>query len=196
MTRRASRAARREEILRAAFTRFSQSGYHGTTIDDIAEEAGLSKGAVYWHFEGKRELFLALIDELLGQVERELGPPESGATARARLEHICEVVLRVDPGAAGMAELQAEFLAHAARDDELRHRLAGMGLGTLGHAVRAIEHGVKTGEFRAVDPERTALQLVAALDGLQVHQLVRPELDVNALWREHVDLLIRGMEAK
>ena len=56
---RVSTEARREEILKAAYTCFSRGGYHATTIDDIALEAGLSKGAVYWHFEGKWELFLA-----------------------------------------------------------------------------------------------------------------------------------------
>ena len=64
----ARRAVRRKpeisrgEILDAALACFSARGYHETSVDDIATRAGLSKGAIYWHFEGKRELFLALVD--------------------------------------------------------------------------------------------------------------------------------------
>ena len=64
----AGRAARRTpeisrgEILDAALACFTARGYHETSIDDIAARAGLSKGAIYWHFAGKRALFLALID--------------------------------------------------------------------------------------------------------------------------------------
>ena len=50
---------RRAQILQAASTCFSRKGYHQTTMDDIVEEAGLSKGGVYWHFSSKKELFLA-----------------------------------------------------------------------------------------------------------------------------------------
>ncbi len=199
MPRRSARLspeARRQEILESAHACFSRGGYHQTTIDDIAEEAGLSKGAVYWHFEGKWELFLALIDQILQEVEQELALPHEALSARERLEHICAVVLRADPGGAGMAELQAEFLAHAARDEGLRRRIAGMGRGTLRSVAEAIEHGVATGEFRPVDPDHVSIALVASLDGLQSHQLLRPDLEVNAIWRETVDLLIRGLEAK
>jgi AcrR family transcriptional regulator len=66
----ARRAVRRKpeisrgEILDAALACFAERGYHETSIDDIAARAGLSKGAIYWHFAGKRELFLALVDRL------------------------------------------------------------------------------------------------------------------------------------
>ncbi|MER3602444.1 MAG: TetR/AcrR family transcriptional regulator, partial [Thermus sp.] len=41
---------------------FARSGYHGTLMDQVAQEAGLSKGALYVHFPSKEELFLALLD--------------------------------------------------------------------------------------------------------------------------------------
>jgi AcrR family transcriptional regulator len=199
MARRGARVspeARREAILKAARACFSRGGYHATTIDDIALDAGLSKGAVYWHFEGKWELFVALLDGLMHGLEEQLVLPREHMTGRERIEYACQVILSSDPGGPGMAELQAEFMAHASRDTEVRRRFSGMGQRTIQFLVDAVEHGVRSGEFRPVDAESVALGILAALDGLQVHQLLRPDLDVNRVWQETVDQLIRGMEVR
>jgi len=199
MARRGARVtpeARREAILKAAHACFSRGGFHATTIDDIALDAGLSKGAVYWHFEGKWELFVALLDGILRSLEEQLVLPRERMTGRERIEHACRVILGSNPGGPGMAELQAEFMAHAARDAEVRRRFAGMGQRTIQFLVDAVEHGVEAGEFRAVGAESVAFAILASLDGLQVHQLLRPELDVNRVWQETVDQLIRGMEVR
>ena len=187
---------RRREILSAAMRAFARGGFHGTTIDDIAREAGLSKGAVYWHFEGKRELFFALVDQLLGDFEGELAPPDPTLTGRERLERMVNAALSVDVGAPGMAELQAEFMSLATRDPELRERLLASAQGSIQLVVDAISHGVKGGEFRPVDPECVAYGILATLDGLQLSQLLMPELDVNRIWRESIDLIVRGLEAR
>ena len=63
LTRPERKARTREEILAAARRVFVRRGFHGTTLDDIAEEAGYTKGAVYSNFESKDDLFLAIIDE-------------------------------------------------------------------------------------------------------------------------------------
>jgi AcrR family transcriptional regulator len=53
----------RTQILEAAFKTFAENGYSGSTLDNVAAEAGLTKGAVYWHFKGKDDLCMALIEE-------------------------------------------------------------------------------------------------------------------------------------
>src|SRR5438874_279565 len=55
---------RYQRILDAATSVFSSKGYHGTLVDDIAEEAETSKGGVYFHFPNKQAIFLALLDRL------------------------------------------------------------------------------------------------------------------------------------
>ncbi len=79
----AHREARREEILTAAQRVLSERGYRRTSMADVIAEAGLSAGAIYGHFEGKRELFLAVARSVLGRRRDELesairqGPPPS-----------------------------------------------------------------------------------------------------------------------
>ena len=53
----------RRQILAAALTVFSRTGYAGTTLDDITAEANLSKGAIYWYFDNKADLFATLLGE-------------------------------------------------------------------------------------------------------------------------------------
>ena len=55
---------RYQRILDAATSVFADKGYHGTLVDDIAEEADTSKGGVYFHFPNKQAIFLALLDRL------------------------------------------------------------------------------------------------------------------------------------
>ena len=73
LTREESKARTRQELLRAASRLFLRNGFVATSLSDIAEEAGLTKGAVYSNFDSKEELFLAL---LAGDQERSYAPQE------------------------------------------------------------------------------------------------------------------------
>ena len=57
------RSARRRQLLDAALSVFVAQGYHSAAMDDIADKAGVSKPVLYQHFPGKRDLYLALLDE-------------------------------------------------------------------------------------------------------------------------------------
>lgn len=62
------REARRRQLLETALTVFSSNGYHGSSMDDIADAAQVSKPVLYQHFPGKRELYLALVDHYLQEL--------------------------------------------------------------------------------------------------------------------------------
>ena len=55
--------ARREQILEVALAEFANDGYHDTSMNDIAEAAGVTKPVLYQHFDSKRSLFLALLEQ-------------------------------------------------------------------------------------------------------------------------------------
>src|SRR5437763_4351759 len=82
---RAARARGREardELLTAALRVFARRGYREAGVDEIAAEAGYSKGALYWHFSSKQDLLLTLVEERIDAPLRELvallgsAPPE------------------------------------------------------------------------------------------------------------------------
>ena len=76
------------EILGAARRCFSEAGYHETRVDEIARRAGLSKGAIYWYFNGKRELFLALFERYLEELAAQRYVAAGSATVKNPREGI------------------------------------------------------------------------------------------------------------
>src|SRR6476659_1969435 len=74
MSQRLSATARREQILDVALPVFASAGSHGASMNDIAEAVGVTKPVLYQHFDSKRDLYQALIDEvgarLLGNIAK------------------------------------------------------------------------------------------------------------------------------
>src|SRR5256886_13921756 len=72
----------REALLEAAAEVFALRGYRDSSVDEIAQRAGYSKGGVYWHFASKDDLFLALLEERIDRPTHEMiellesAPPE------------------------------------------------------------------------------------------------------------------------
>jgi AcrR family transcriptional regulator len=93
--RRMPAAQRREVILGAAEEAFARSGYHGTSLDDVAHAAGVSKALIYEHFASKRELHGSLLDARAGEIFRRLeAAAERGATGEERLRSGIDAFLR------------------------------------------------------------------------------------------------------
>jgi AcrR family transcriptional regulator len=83
-TSRLPRGARRVQLLRAAQDVFVAQGFHAAAMDDIADRAGVSKPVLYQHFPGKRELYLALLEEhvfeLADRVAEAMGQTDDNRT--------------------------------------------------------------------------------------------------------------------
>src|SRR5215470_7244664 len=93
----------RRQILAAALTVFSRQGYAGTTLDDITAAANLSKGAIYWYFESKADLFATMLGERasifsqlledavrgVGGAARHVAALDGGAGDRPWLSGVC-----------------------------------------------------------------------------------------------------------
>jgi len=119
LTRIESRARTRERLLDAAEQVFAQRGYHAASVDEVAETAGYSKGAVYSNFASKEDLFLALFDrrqeQSAGAWAEVFGAPHSAQERAQAAERILEQ-------GAGEGRrwtlLQLEFFLHAMRAED------------------------------------------------------------------------------
>src|ERR687894_252886 len=86
-TSRLPRGARRLQLLRAAQDVFVAQGFHAAAMDDIADRAGVSKPVLYQHFPGKRELYLALLEEHVSELADRVGAAMGGTDDnRARVD--------------------------------------------------------------------------------------------------------------
>jgi AcrR family transcriptional regulator len=115
----------RSQLLEAAQRVFLREGFHGASLDAIAEEAGYTTGAVYSNFRGKDDLFLAVLDAearrrfpLHTEAMLRAGSIEEGLRASARE---MATYAREHPGWTGV---YVEFWTHASRRSELRRRVA------------------------------------------------------------------------
>src|ERR1700724_3041427 len=84
LTREQSKANTRERLLDAARSVFASSGFHGASVEEIASRAGFSTGALYSNFDGKEDLFLALMEREIEEHSREI------AAAVARRASVAE----------------------------------------------------------------------------------------------------------
>lgn len=87
-------APRRAQILAAAAELFSRRGYHGVTVDAIAQRAGISKGNLYWYFKSKQEIFQVLFTDVVQRMEKPvLKIMESDGTPREKLRALARSCL-------------------------------------------------------------------------------------------------------
>src|SRR3954452_17315613 len=123
---RAERQARtREELIDAAERLFTSRGFHATSVDAVAEEAGYTKGAVYSNFAAKEELFFAVYER---RSDRATAGVENALAAAPTAGDAVEAVARgsIDRRSAddGWLAVFFEFWAHVLRHPELRERFA------------------------------------------------------------------------
>lgn len=174
----ASNPDTRTRILAAASRVFARHGYAGATLDQVAADAGLTKGAVYWHFSSKCDLYLALlqehvsqqVSELPGEVARYFGTlaPEKALAAwlEAKLAACQE-----DPG---RMALFFEFVA-SSRDPAVRERLGAIIRAAMGEAADVVRR-LQESELLAPDwnPYVLAVFFNAVLNGLSLEWLIDP----------------------
>ncbi|NHU84438.1 TetR/AcrR family transcriptional regulator [Kocuria sp. JC486] len=122
------RAQRRAQLLAVALEAFSLHGYHKASMDDIAEAAGVSKPVLYQHFPGKRELYLALVDDNLeGLAARLIEALRSSPVNRTRVESMLSVYFDfvADQPQAYRLIFESDLLA----DPEIRTRFENFHVG-------------------------------------------------------------------
>jgi AcrR family transcriptional regulator len=177
----AARAARREQIVAAGLACFARSGYHATTMADVAAQAGVSKGTPYLYFDSKQALFLALheqwdcgagqrVDAAVAALpEPEQRSPRAvlGAVAAAIAAHVqaesatCRVLMEARALGAHEPVIAAAVLA----SDQQMHR----------QLEELFEAGVAAGEWpAATDPGLTARLFAAGMYGLMAQWHLAP----------------------
>ena len=119
------RAQRRAQLLEAAQTVFVRKGYHSAAMEDIAEEAGVSKPVLYQHFPGKLELYLALLESQCDRLETlVLDALENSTDHKDRVYRTIAAFFEF-VGGEGEA-FRLVFESDLTSDPQVRHRLDGL----------------------------------------------------------------------
>src|SRR6478609_2214147 len=195
-TRAEKQARTRAELLATAATVFARRGYRGASVEEIAEEAGYSHGAVYSNFDGKADLFLAVLEEYMAERARELAGTQAELAEDAPIEIRARAL--ADQWMERFAKdresflLHMEFVAHAGRDPELAERF-GTRSAALREAIAAyISHYQELeGIESELTPDDLALVLRALGIGLAIEALVSPGAVRQEAYGDFVELLVK-----
>ena len=194
-----SRAEKQEQtrgaLLRAASKLFCKRGLEGTSIDEVAEAAGYTKGAFYANFKSKEELFLVMLDERfakeLERIDRTLSGTDDPET-EARLAAAEFIHFASDDD---WPRLYFQFAAHAARNAEFRQELATRQQAMRERLVEVYERWTKQFE---IDPPLPIADIAAMTyfmaDGFLVDRLIEPGLD-EELYPTMLSVFLCGLSA-
>lgn len=178
LTRAQSHERTREDLLDAASQVFARHGFSAASVEEVAEAAGYSKGAVYSNFAGKADLVLALLDREI----RRVGPEwdQIFATDKSVPERVAGVERMLSETVTDCAEttLQMEFFLYAMRDPEARGKLAARY-----QEMRAGMAAVLERHFEDIgrEPPVPLNQLTWILEAIELGLRVQACLDPDAL---------------
>jgi AcrR family transcriptional regulator len=194
LTREEQRSRTRTRLIETAARVFAHRGFAGASIDEIAEEAGFTKGAVYSNFASKDELFLSVLEEHLGRrlrdVRQTVGESETLDDVRLGGRELADLV-EMDRD---VWLLFVEFWTHAARDPEVGRRFAGV-YETWREAI---------GDLIAQRFERLDIPLpapradlaaaaIALAEGHALQKLIDPERLTSEAYGDMLAYLVAGM---
>jgi AcrR family transcriptional regulator len=197
LTRKEKQANTRARLLEAAGTVFARRGLHQASIDDVAEEAGFTKGAFYANFASKEELFLAMLDEhfaaRLADLERatagDEAPEEQARQAGADFSR----AIASDPE---WERLFFEFAAHAGRNESFRRELVTR-YRTLRERIEELYRRRIERDPEMEDPpfplHKLALMSFAMVNGMALEKMLEPDAVDDELYGTMLMIFFTGL---
>lgn len=192
----------RDRILDMAEREFQRRGVSRTSLEQIASAAGVTRGAIYWHFRNKSDLFNAMMNrvtlpleaEILRSGERTLDDP----VAQIRGSYLAALRATVnDPKARRLFEVALFKVEHGNALRGVRERrLSGL-RNRVANVERGFRRAARLGLLRSTLPPRTAAMAMESLvDGLITNWLLEPlSFDLVRVGEQAIDAYLRGLSA-
>ncbi len=186
---------RKEIIFKAAVYCFNKNGYTATTLDRIAEKAGMSKGGVYHYFKSKRELFLNLFDyrvnKYFDQIKLYLNKKD---TPDERLKFFVKRAGQILKENEDFYRFCLEFLAMGVRDPEIRNVMTEFYKDSIETFRHLIQEGIEAGIFKKIDTEKAARTLYFLVMGAYfTYFSTDPDFDIMEQHSFHINNILRSI---
>ncbi len=188
-------------LIDAAMDLFASYGYRGTSLARIARAAGVTKGALYWHFSDKEDFFLAVLDRVMGGFSEVFGKSDATDPARYREEFLrvfdmCAEVNEKNPWVSRLSIIIA-LESHKIGPRVLR-TIRRINRQQLGSWQELVERGKKVGALDAsLDLDWAATQIFSSLVGLELlWYLHGPRFDIKRSFRRQAREFLRLWSAE
>ena len=180
---------RRAQILEAALQCFGRKGLEATRIDDIVATAGLSKGAIYFHFDSKDAIFEGLFESFEQAIFGEWERLEESDEALEALRQAGASALHTLLGMRPLLQAWVEFI----RQPTSRARMADMYALSRERLAAMVRTGVASGQLRACDPTHVGATLTALVEGLLLQAFVDETYDPLEAWPTAWNAVVHGL---
>jgi AcrR family transcriptional regulator len=195
-------AITREQLLKKALAVFSKKGYAATTLEDIAREAEVTRGAIYWHFGSKAELYNTLIREYSDRGSAIM--QQAAAEGGTLLDILRRVFVRQlqaieeDSALRALMELQLFKTGLVPELEEGRQQQIEASVGLVEMLTDIMGQGIQAGLLRSgVEPKEMARAYLAFQNGLIYLWLTTPiQFSVKASAESFADILMAGLRAQ
>ncbi len=193
------KAERPGEILEAAFEEFAQRGFAATRLEDIAERAGVTRGAVYFYFENKEEVFVAMVRELSRPLHAEIEvfladrPGPAPEMLRSYLRFVYQIAVDDQRSRELLRLLIAEANWFPEMLDEQFRMVWGPFVDTF---QKVLQEGAIQGELRAAPVQEFPEQIVGPALLFNIWILLfgeRKPLDPERHFEAAIDLILHGL---
>jgi TetR/AcrR family acrAB operon transcriptional repressor len=196
-------AETRNDILDAAERVFSERGVSHTSLDDIAKAAGVTRGAIYWHFRNKSELFTAMVNRVSLPIEEMVARSgdDDAADPLALLRAAAIGALKrtaTDPQCQRVFDIVTHKCEYIEDMAGVKMRISDIKCGCVARAEKAIKLAMKRGQLpKTLDARLAAIGLDALIFGLISNWLadrsyVKLERDAEALIDRYLSCLGTG----
>ncbi len=189
---------RRRQILDAAEKVFTTRGIDKARMDDIVQESGLSKGALYWYFKSKDAIIRAVIDRIFIY---EMRPAEALVLAEGssseRLKIFIAFAVKEYKRFEKLLPLAYEFVAMAPRNKAIRAIVLDYFKRYTAILAEIIQQGIDSGEFKPCDPEGIAISVIAMYEGMAMLWFIERELvDWDRMGVAPIETILAGLKVE
>ncbi|MGW0044024.1 TetR/AcrR family transcriptional regulator [Rhodococcus sp. NPDC003348] len=192
-----SRAQTRERLLAAALDVFAEEGFGRSTVEQVCERAGFTRGAFYSNFDSLDELFLAMWEQrsaaMLADIRDAVAADESADEFDLDLDRAAARILAAIPVEDRWYRITAEFTAHALRNPALKSVMAAREAAIQATILPVVENALARAGRRITDPQALGRALVAVHDGTSVQVLMEP--DDARIARARTDLFVHVLRS-
>jgi len=158
---------RKDQIMNAAQAVVVSKGYDQSRMDDIVEKAQLSKGAIYWYYKSKKDVYLSLIDYWFNEYSAGvLRCLEDKNSSSEQLRSLFEYFVDQFDQNPDTFKIMVEFWRTSGLDPDFNDKLQEIYSQFLEYIIDIIKNGIESGEFKEVDPRITALSILINIEGI------------------------------
>ena len=189
---------RKEQIMSAALSVVVAKGYDQSRMDDIVEKSQLSKGAIYWYYKSKEEVYLSLVDYWFLQYSSGVVDTlQQQESASDQLKALFDFFIEQFDKNPAVFKLLVEFWRLAGLNPDFNAKLQQVYSDFLEYIIEIIKVGIANGEFKNVEPRITALSILINIEGINWFTLFdKSGVEAHEYIDTISDFILNGLKKK